>query len=177
MISPKRDAVAALLAALVCTSASAQFVGSDIGVAFTPTVQNAAYASGNAMGGLQTIPFFRISSGVFDNFQITSKGGSTTAMTIYIFDTNPVSSTCTDKSAFSLGAADVSKLAMVPFVLTPAVAGSGTTATVAQQTQAISMQNRDNPFTGNLYVCIVANGAVTPASTTDLVGKISGVLD
>ena len=98
-------------------------------------------------------------------------------LTIYIFDTNPVSSTCTDKSAFSLGAADVSKLAMAPFILTPAVVGSGTTATVAQQTQAISMQNRDNPFTGNLYVCIVANGAVTPASTTDLVGKISGVLD
>jgi hypothetical protein len=159
--------------------ASAQVVGYDGAVSFTPTVQNAAYSSGNAMGGLQTVKFFRPPqySGIFTSFQITSKGGSTAAMTVYVFDTNPSSSTCTDKSAFSLANADISKLAMQPFVLTPAVVGAGTTATTAQQVQVVSMINQDSTRTPNLYVCIVAGASVTPASTSDLVAKITGALD
>ncbi len=153
--------------------------GYNVGVAFTPTVQNASYSSGNSLGGLQTIAFFRSTaqpSGIFDNFLITSKGGSTVAMTVYIFDTNPSGSTCTDKSAFSLAVADVAKLAMAPFVLTPAIVGAGTTATTAQLAQNASVKNGDGANV-SLYVCLVANGTVTPGSTTDLVGKISGAID
>ena len=161
-------------------NSSIQVGGYNAGVAFTPTVQNAAYSSGNAMGGLQTVSFFRSTtqpSGIFDNFSIASKGGATVAMTIYIFDTNPTASTCTDKSAFALNSADASKLAMTPFVLTPAVIGAGTTETFAQLTQSVSVKNQDGTATANLYVCIVAGGSVTPATTSDLVAKISGALD
>lgn len=164
--------------ALLSTAAGAQQFGLDKSVSFTPTVQNAAYASGNAMGGLQTIAFFSITgTGIFDQFLITSKGGSTIAMTLYIFDTNPTGSTCTDKSAFSLATADVSKLAMAPFVLTPAVVGVGVTTTLAQLSQIGSIGNHDSPQAPNLYICIVAGGTVTPASTSDLSAKISGVVD
>jgi hypothetical protein len=184
----KRKGVIALgLALLLGSSALAAgpgsigFVGGfNAAVAFTPRVQNAAYSAGNAMGGLQTVPFFRVTaqpSGIFDNFLITSNGGSTTAMTIYIFDTNPTASTCTDKSAFSLAAADVAKLAMAPFVLSPSVIGSGTTDASAQFSQSISVKNQDATPATNLYVCVVANGSVTPASTSDLVAKISGAVD
>lgn len=169
------------LAAIVLSAipALAQVVGYDGAVSFTPTVQNAAYSSGNSLGGLQTVKLLRPPqySGIFTSFQITSKGGATTAMTIYIFDANPTSSTCTDKVAFSLNAADISKLAMQPFVLTPAVVGAGTTATTAQQIQAVSMINQDTTRSPNLYVCIVAGGSVTPATTSDLVAKITGALD
>jgi hypothetical protein len=76
--------LAALFA--VCMS-SAALAGND-GIAVTPVVQNAAYASGNAIGGLQTVPFFRSAyltpSGVLDAVEVISNGGSTTAITFYI---------------------------------------------------------------------------------------------
>lgn len=170
-------ACAAMLVGLA--PATAQVVGYDGSVSFTPVVQNAAYSAGNSLGGLQTVQLLRPPqySGVFTNFQVASKGGAVVAMTVYIFDANPSSTTCTDKTAFSLAAADVSKLVMAPFVLTPAVVGSGTTVTTAQLTQAVSMINQDTTRSPNLYVCLVANGSVTPATTSDLVAKISGVLD
>lgn len=169
-------AAAAILSIAGWLPAAAQ--NNNTGLAFTPTLQTAAYAAGNAMGGLQTLGFFQAQpSGIFTNFSVTSQGGATTGLTIYIFDTSPTATTCTDKSAFALGAADVPKLAMAPFALTPAIVGSGTTATFAQQTQTVSLRNRDNPQKSLLYVCTVANGAVTPGSTTDLVEKISAALD
>lgn len=155
--------------------------GSEFDVSVTPVIQNAAYSSGNAIGGLQTISVFRNSynpEGILNNISVWSKGGSTTAITFYIFHSNPVNSTCTDKSAFSLNANDVSKLiTSIPPVLTPAVVGVGTTATVASQQLPISVKNQDSPSTINLYVCAVVGGTVTPASVSDLIFNYSGIQD
>lgn len=155
--------------------------GFNISVSSTPTVQNASYSSGNAIGGLQTIAFFRTTaqpSGILNNVLISSQGGSTTAITLYIFNANPSASTCTDKSAFALNSADVSKLiATTPPILTPAVVGVGTTVTMASQQLPISVKNTDGTATVNLYVCAVVGGTVTPASTSDLVFKFAGVQD
>jgi hypothetical protein len=180
-------ALAVLCIGLASPAKSQNILGREGVIAFIPVVQNAAYASGQSLGGLQTISIFQNPqlsfalpnqvSGIFDNFSISSNGGSTTAMTIYIFDVNPTGTTCTDKSAFSLATADISKLAMAPFVLTPAIIGTGTTVTIAQLTQVVSIKNRDAATSNNIYICIVANGSVTPATTSDLVAKISVSLD
>ena len=155
--------------------------GFSTNITVTPTVQNAAYSSGNAIGGLQTVNFFSTDqpTGILNNISVASKGGSNTAMTLYIFTANPTSSTCTDKSAFSLAAADVAKLvASIPVVLTPAIVGVGTTATFASQQLPISVRNTESPFKNNFYVCAVVGGAgVTPASTTDLVFEYAGLQD
>lgn len=168
--------LAALLAAFLASSAMA---GND-GVATTPTIQTAAYSSGNAIGGWQTVPFFRAvyltHSGVLDAVQLMSQSGATTPITFYIFDTLPTATTCTDRSAFSLGAADVPKLAVQPFTLTPAPT-TGTTVSTAQLVQAVSVANQDNPGARVLYACLVVGGTVTPASTADLTFKFSGALD
>lgn len=152
--------------------------GYDISVSNTPVVQNAAYASGNAIGGLQTIAFFRSinqPSGILNNISVASQGGSTTALTLYIFNANPSASTCTDKSAFSLNSADVAKLiTSTPIVLTPSVAGVGTTITFAAQQSPISVKSSEKLL--NLYVCAVTAG-YTPASVSDLVFNFSGVQD
>ena len=66
---------------------------------------------------------------------------------------------------------------MAPFALTPAVVGTGSTVTFAAQAQTLSVRNQDVPVSTNLYVCIVAGGAVTPATTSDLVGKILVAVD
>src|SRR5579859_7235155 len=76
------------------TAANPSTVTGNVGgyhanVTVTPTVQNAAYSSGNAIGGLQTVALFRTAaqpSAVLNNISVASKGGSTTALTLYIFD-------------------------------------------------------------------------------------------
>lgn len=153
----------------------------DFSVSSTPTVQNASYSSGNAIGGLQTIQFFRVPSqptGILNNVSVASKGGATTAITLYIFQANPTGTTCTDKSAFSLGAADVAKLiTTLPIVLTPAVIGAGATVTFASQQLPVSIRNTDSPVLLNFYVCAVVGGTVTPGTTTDLVFEFAGLQD
>ena len=165
-----------------CAQTNVRASSYDVAIPFTPTVQNASYASGTAIGGLQTIQFFRVQSqptGILNNVWTASKGGSTTAITFYIFQANPTATTCTDKTAFSLGAADVSKLiATTPPVLTPAVVGAGATVTFASQQLPVDVQNRDAPVTLNLYVCMVFGGSgTTPASTTDVVSELAGISD
>lgn len=183
-----RNFLAALLLVLASGSAALAQVdsrgnvgGYDQSLANTPVVQALAYSSGNAIGGLQTVQFFRTlfpPSGILNNISVASKGGSTTAMTIYVFQASPSASTCTDRAAFVLNAADVSKLvAAVPVVLTPAVVGAGATVTFASSQIPISVRNIDTTPTRNLYVCAVVGGAVTPASVADLVFTFGGVQD
>lgn len=170
-----RTLFAALIALAWCSAAYAQQVQSDIGKPVAPTIQNAAYSSGNAMGALQTVQVFRSPSqpsGVLTGVLLAWKGTETTPLTFYIFDTNPIGTTCTDKSAFSLAAADIPKLAIAPFTLT-AAAPTGTTSTSAGSTfSSLSVQNQDSPGTQNLYICTVIGGTVTPA-VGDLTYKIS----
>ena len=164
----------------LCGTSSSGAAG-EFDVPLTPTVQASSYSSGNAIGALQTIPAFRLAggTGILNNVSVWSKGGSTTAITIYLFTANPTSSTCngaTAGNAFSLAAADISKLvAAIPVVLTPAVVGAGTTATTASQQLPVAVKNGDS--TVNLYACAVVGGTVTPGSTTDLVFTYAGVQD
>ena len=161
-------------------------LSTEFDVPVIPTIQNASYSSGNAIGNsgtngaLQTITPFRSvqPTGILNNESIWSLGGSTTAITLYIFKANPINSTCTDKAAFVLAAADVPKLInAIPIVLTPAVVGVGTTATTAASQSPISIRNQDNPTTNKLYICPVVGGTVTPASTSDLIFNYSGIRD
>jgi len=143
-----------------------------------PTIQAAAYASGNAIGGLQTVSFFRTTAqptGLLNQAAIEWAGGETVAVTEYVFDWNPTSSTCTDKTAFSLAAADAKHLVTSPFTLTGS-APTGATQTFAGTSLNVSAKNLDGTATQNLYVCLVSGGAFTPA-VGDLSLTLSGVLD
>lgn len=168
------------------TAAPGTFVGLVGGfnaiISNTPTVQNAAYSASNAIGGFQQIAVFRSSaqpSGIIDYISVASKGGSTTALTIYAFNKSSanLSSTCTDKSAFSLNSADLSALIPgFPVTLTPATT-QGTTVTSASQSVVVSAKNADGTPSTNITLCAVVGGSVTPASTTDLVFNLALVQD
>jgi hypothetical protein len=156
-------------------------VGSfDIAVPVTPTIQNASYVSGNAVGALQTVAVFRTvaqPSGILNNVALAWKGTETTPLTFFVFDTNPTGSTCTDKSAFSLAAVDIPKLALPPFTLTAAAPSVGTTTTsVNSSFTPLSIKNQDGTASVNLYVCTVSGGTFTPA-IGDLNYKISVAQD
>ena len=151
-------------------------VGAEFEVATTPAIQNAAYALGNCMGGFQAVAVARYSGapGILNRFILASNGGGTTPLTIYVFGQNPTGSTCTDKSTFTLAAADISKQICAPFALTPA-APVGTTVTMAENA---SMQcHFITSGNANIYIAIVSGGAWTPASTTDLVFIDEGIQD
>lgn len=154
-----------LVAAAFSVPASAQ-VSSNIAQQVVPVIQNAAYASGNAVGSLQTVQAFRspaTPTGIFNGLSLGWIGTETTPLTFYIFDKNPTASTCTDKTAFSLAAADNTKLAFAPFTLTAAAPSVGTTSTFADFVYVRSVQNHDTPTTANLYICAVTGGTFTPA--------------
>lgn len=141
--------------------------GGNVAVPVAPTIQAAAYASGNAVGALQSVSVFRTAgcpSGIMNSMLLAWKGTETVALTFYVFDTNPSGSTCTDKTAFSLAAADVPKLALQPFTLTAAAPSVGTTTTYATSSfSPTSVKNQDGSPTTNVYICTVSGGTFTPA--------------
>jgi hypothetical protein len=130
----------------------------------TATVQNASYASGNSLGGLISFTLPRTATGILQSFSVQSIGGATTGLNFYFFDTNPTGSTFTDKSTFTIAAADEAKrINKLGITLTPAAAtGDAVTGAV--------YDNYAKPFsaTGTIYLAICSTGTFTPASTTDI---------
>src|SRR3974390_540910 len=109
---------------LMCASpALAQNFGSDYSVTATPTVAVGAHTVGKSLGGLITMSIFRPNNpaGLLTYVWYASKVGQTTAVTVYIFNSNPTGSTCTDNVTFSLATADMPKLAVTPVAITPVV--------------------------------------------------------
>lgn len=135
-------------------------------VSVTPTIQNAAYATTNCMGGFQTVAL-GTSVSVLSQIGILSKGGLATAKLLYVFSANPTGSTCTDKSTFTLAAADVSKVMLI-VSLTPAA----TTGTSVSSAFASNL-GLGVPSGGTVYLAIVDTATETPATTGDLVANFS----
>lgn len=152
-----------------------QIGGYEANTSTQMTVQNAAYASGNCLDSFKAVVMARYTGyhGIINRFVIASKGGGTTALTVYIFGSNPTGSTCTDKSTFTVAAADISKLICAPFVVTPAVAIGGTIS-YAENT---SMQCHFVATNTSVYVGVVSGGTWTPASTSDLIFNLEGIAD
>lgn len=153
--------------------------GLEFNASVIPTVQNASYSAGQCLGGLQTISIGSTNglSGILQQIQVASKGGSTVGIVVYVWQTNPSSSTFTDKSNIVVSQADNEALILQPQLLTPAIVVS------AQDTTTYaSATNLASPFVNgssntNLYVALVANATVTPATTTDLRLNIQGIKD
>jgi hypothetical protein len=149
-----------------CVTGCAAASSTGTTVTVTPTIQNASYVSGNCMGGFQTVALGATAS-VLNSASLSSQGGLATAKQIYVFDANPSGSTCTDKSTFTIATADLSKL-VTSFTLTPS-APTGTTKTIAVSPNL----GFGLPSGGTVYLAIVESTTETPASTTDLVVKLT----
>lgn len=131
-----------------------------------PTVQNAAYSSGNCVGGFNSVTFQGTGPiSLLNDVSVISQGGGTETLTVYVFDQNPSGSTCTDKSTFTLATADTAKLLMSPFALT-LVAPTGATQSFASNPNLARIPKSG---TTTLWYALVAGGSFTPGSTTDLI--------
>jgi hypothetical protein len=137
-------------------------------VASTPTIQNAAYAANNNVGGLLTIAAGSLAS-VLNNVTLSSKSGSVIAKALWLFHTNPSASTFTDKGTFSIAAADVSKIMCQPLQLTPQGSNGPSTTSVTIANLGLGLLSG-----GTFYAALAETAADTPASTTDLVLLFNG---
>lgn len=165
--------------ALLTESAGGLSGGYEFNASATPTVQNASYSAGQSLGGLQTISIGATNSltGILTQIQLSSKGGSVVASVIYVWQKNPTGTTCTDRANFVASATDNQALIVQPQLLTPSVVLSAQdTFTYAAATNLIAPFANGSTNT-SLYVCIVANGTVTPGTTSDLRVNIQGVKD
>lgn len=132
-------------------------------------VQNAQYVSGNSLGGLLTFVLPHSTSGFLQSVGVQFVGGATTQVNAYLFDSNPSASTFTDKSTFTIAAADEAKrINKSGIALTPSAA-TGDTVTAA------AIDNYAKPFnaTVTIYCAVVSTGTFTPASVSDMVVTIT----
>lgn len=149
-------------------------------VSSTPTVTASAYTANQCLGGFNsiTVAANNAQSGLVTNFQVWSKTGLTPTITVYLFEANPSSSTCTDHGTFTLNAADISKIIGAPIGVT-LVAPGGATPSVGEVTF-----NPPRPFLAGgsgssvktIYYAMTTS-AITPASTSEFVTKTGVVMN
>ncbi|HEY1794928.1 MAG TPA: hypothetical protein VGG57_02290 [Stellaceae bacterium] len=138
-----------------------------------PAVSASAYASGNDVGGLNSLSFQ--GSGpiaLVEDINVKSLSGQTPMLTVYLFDSAPQHSTFNDKGTFVLdtttpgsdGLLDIDRLVIVPFAVTLA-AGTGSSVSFGDNSNLARI-----PRSGaaTLYYTMVSGSTFTPGSTTDL---------
>jgi hypothetical protein len=148
----------------------------------TPTVQNAAYSSGNCIGGFRslTVADYNGQSGFLTNFRIASISGATPSITVYIFSSNPSASTCTDKGTFTLNSADVDKIIANPNSTTlSAPTGATTSFGSLDYTPPRPFKAGGSASSGvkTIYYALVAGSSFTPATTSDIHVRVGTALN
>lgn len=152
-------------------------------IATTPTVTASAYSAGNCLGGFNAVTVVGNNgeSGLITNFRVASVSGVTGTIQVYLFDSQPSSSTCTDHGTFTLATTDVDKLISNP------VTDTVTLATVnGSSTPAIGTLNFQppRPFVAGgsngsgvktVYFALVTTTSYTPGSTSDIHTRIGVV--
>lgn len=163
----------------VTLSGSLSVGGLEFAQSAIPAVQNAAYAAGQAIGGLQAISIGSTNglSGILTQIQVASKGGSTVGVIAYVWSKSPASTTCTDKANFVVNQTDNQFLVVPPQLITPALAVSAQDATTYGSSANLVGNFNNGSTNTNLYVCVLAAAAVTPATTTDYRFTVQGIKD
>jgi hypothetical protein len=178
-VSAKLRGIVALLAGTLTTTlvagASAGVTTASSNVSATGTVTASAYSAGNGVGGLLTFPLaLRAAtlSGLVDSITVQFKSVQAgIGMKLYLLNANPTASTFTDKTAPAIAAADIGKVISV-WTLGTVDSGLGTCSiwTLEGIGRAIVAAGT------TLYGVLVTTGALTPTSTSDLVGVTIGIL-
>lgn len=142
-------------------------------VADTPPVTTGNYASGNCMGGWRqiTIALFPGQTGFMTNFRVVSVAGQGATVVAYFMDSSPVGSVCSDKTQFTLVAADIDKQISQPQTIT-LVSPTGSTPS-----QGSADFTPPRPFVSGgsfssgvktIWYALVATGSWNVTSATDV---------
>lgn len=164
-----RLCVALVAAVMACGSAFAQgqlpsprFAGALATQVLSPTVQTAAYGSGNNVGGLlQFTASARdpVDTGFVSGLAITMLDAQSLTLDVWVFDANPTASTFTDRGAFTVADADRAKVVDIIHISDC----TGTAPTVCKMTAFPSGYK----LTGQtLYLAFMTRSAFTPTAPT-----------
>jgi hypothetical protein len=131
----------------------------------TPTVQAAAYASGNLFGGKQVLTVLKDSnrSAVLRSALVTCKVAIATGFDLILFSSDPTNTTFTEKSAFAVAAADNAKV--LGFTSLTTILATGTPSSTMVQGLYIPLVG--DTTTRSIWAALIAKGATTPSGTTD----------
>jgi hypothetical protein len=136
------------------------------------------YVSGNCIGGFQaiTVANYNGQSGFITQFMLNGLQALTASSTVYLFNANPSSSTCTDKGTFLLSATDLQKLIAPPTSMTLAVPTGMT-----QSNSVVSYVPPIPYVTGGsvrtIWFGLVSGSSFTPTSITAFQAAISAALN
>lgn len=133
----------------------------------TPTVEAAAYATGDVIGGKMTIPNAMRrdgGSGILQSVHLCSRSDLTVDADLIIFSEDPTGTTFTENGAVAIAAADVGKVLGVIPITTRKDLG---TPVVACATN-LALPVKSAAASRSLFACLVMRGAYTPGTTTDL---------
>ena len=161
--------------------ASSTTAGYGHQVSSSPTfTTSGSYTAGQCFGGFNSVTVVgnNAESAFLTNVRVISASGvSGMSFTLYEFDANPSSSTCTDHGTFTLSGSDVDKLIANPVSMT-LVAPTGSTPSMAEATFIPPRPFlADNGAAGQvLYYALVANGSFTASGTSGDVHTDTGVV-
>lgn len=166
---------ALLLLLLICPAlAQAQSVLVTKFTSASPTVDTGgAYASGDLIGGKLTFSNAlrsNVGSGYLVSVAISDKAAQAVDLDLVIFRTDPTGTTFTDQAAFDPADADLSKVAAVINFGSSARFAYSDNGTKYLGSLAIPIQalTSANAPTSTLYGALVARGAYTGASSSDI---------
>lgn len=176
-VSAKLREISSQLATPAAATATENHIGevgeNEISTQIAQTVTaSSAYATGNAVGGLMTVTSAtRVSGtagasgtgGLLQAVVMNTKSAQTTSTDVFIFNANPTSTTCTDKTAFALNSADFDKVVGVAHI------NDFTAGNVASigQAQNLAMVYVLASAT-SIYACAVTRGTPTWTATSDV---------
>lgn len=142
-------------------------------VAPTITVQAAAYASGDVIGGLIEVVGAGGTIGdaiTLQDVVLAARTEITGAVDLVIFDREPTGSTFTENAAYSLAAADAVKVRKVIVLTSWSDHGTPNTLQTDNLTIPMVLDTNETSF----WAVIVARAAITFAGTGDLTAVFHG---
>lgn len=145
---------------------------SQASVAVTPTINTAAYASGDVLGALMTFEGLTGTGGentlqLFE-LNVLDIDAQQADIDLFVFNANPTASTFTNNAAFSINNADLPKLSTVISVRTHY-------EKVSIATEVARLVTADSA--GLLYAVAVIRSAKTYTTTTSVTFVLKSVWD
>lgn len=134
-------------------------------VTTTPTIDTAIYASGELMGGLQTLSNATsptVFGGIIAQVEITDKDAENAAIDVIYFDSNPSSTTFTDQAPLDIADVDLTKIICVVSI---------TAYKAYADNSSAALQNVNCPFrasSSTIYAAFISRGTPTYTSASDL---------
>lgn len=132
------------------------------------TVQAAAYATGDVIGGKITIPNAMArdgGAGLLQSVVLCSKADLTVNMDLVIFSADPANTTFTENGAVDIATTDVAKVLGALSLTTRVDLGTPVVAALNN----LNMPVQAAAASRSLFACLVARGAYTPAATADVI--------